>query len=121
MNHKVLLKWGITISQYAIFFSYEWFVPISWTKNETTQPLYWLLNKNGELTVTITITVIFTVEEMDHPKMIILSLHIHVIPNPYDFVSYVEHQSRSLAECSNYSIPYNYSEWRLRAVKLQKS
>uniref|UniRef100_A0A8C1J9J6 Aminopeptidase n=1 Tax=Cyprinus carpio TaxID=7962 RepID=A0A8C1J9J6_CYPCA len=29
-------------------FNYEWFVPISWTKNETTQPLYWLLNKNDQ-------------------------------------------------------------------------
>ncbi|KAK2867019.1 hypothetical protein Q8A67_025136 [Cirrhinus molitorella] len=26
-------------------FNYEWFVPISWTKKEAAQPLYWLLQK----------------------------------------------------------------------------
>ncbi len=53
--------------------------------------------------------------------MIILSLHIHVVPNPYDFVSYVEHQRRSLAEWPSCSISYNDSEWRPVAVKLQNS
>uniref|UniRef100_A0A673L3E5 Alanyl (membrane) aminopeptidase b n=1 Tax=Sinocyclocheilus rhinocerous TaxID=307959 RepID=A0A673L3E5_9TELE len=76
-------------------FNYEWCVPISWTKKEAAQPLYWLLQKTGEI------------------KMIILSLDIHVVPNPYDFVSYVECQRRSLAEWPNCSISYNDSEWRL--------
>uniref|UniRef100_A0A8C1HTT0 Aminopeptidase n=1 Tax=Cyprinus carpio carpio TaxID=630221 RepID=A0A8C1HTT0_CYPCA len=29
-------------------FNYEWFVPISWTKKEAIQSLYWLLQKTGE-------------------------------------------------------------------------
>uniref|UniRef100_A0A672KGY0 Aminopeptidase Ey-like n=1 Tax=Sinocyclocheilus grahami TaxID=75366 RepID=A0A672KGY0_SINGR len=28
-------------------FNYEWFVPISWTKKEVAQPLYWLLKKTA--------------------------------------------------------------------------
>uniref|UniRef100_A0A671LE46 Aminopeptidase n=1 Tax=Sinocyclocheilus anshuiensis TaxID=1608454 RepID=A0A671LE46_9TELE len=30
-------------------FNYEWFVPISWTKKEVAQPLYWLLKKTGDV------------------------------------------------------------------------
>ncbi|XP_016124714.1 aminopeptidase N-like [Sinocyclocheilus grahami] len=30
-------------------FNYEWFVPISWTKKEVAQPLYWLLKKTDQL------------------------------------------------------------------------
>uniref|UniRef100_A0A673IDW7 Aminopeptidase n=1 Tax=Sinocyclocheilus rhinocerous TaxID=307959 RepID=A0A673IDW7_9TELE len=29
-------------------FNYEWFVPISWTKKEVAQPLYWLLKKTDQ-------------------------------------------------------------------------
>ncbi len=53
--------------------------------------------------------------------MIILSLHIHVVPNPYDFLSYVEHQRRSLAEWPSCSISYNDSELGPGAVKFQNS
>jgi len=31
-------------------------------------------------------------------------LHPHVIPNPSDFLSFVEHNRRNVAECSSYSI-----------------
>lgn len=30
-------------------FNYEWFVPISWTKKEAAQPLYWLLQKTNQV------------------------------------------------------------------------
>lgn len=36
--------------------------------------------------------------------------HLHAVPNPYDFLSSLEHKRRCLAECLSRSFPFN-DEW----------
>jgi len=45
--------------------------------------------------------------------------HPHVVPNSYDWLSYVQHERRNYEQCPGHSSQSDYNQWRLKLLSFK--